>query len=59
MVGQLCSLFGGVSSLVVITWEVRSLEVLVDVGEGRGAQVVVGHGLRGAFIQSVGGNWEW
>ena len=54
--GQLCSLFG-ISSLflslfAVITLVVCSLEVLVDVGERGGAQVVVGHGLNEAFNET-------
>ena len=35
--------------IVVITLVVCSLEVLVDVGERGGTQVVVGHGLCEAF----------
>ena len=40
------------SLFVVITLVVCSLEVLVDVGERGGAQVVVGHGLNEAFNET-------
>ena len=43
------------SLFVVITLVVCSLEVLVDVGERGGAQVVVGHGLNEAFSEIING----
>ena len=53
--GQLCSLSGiqsrSLSFFVVITLVVRSLEVLVDVGERGGTKVVVGHCLCMRIIQ--------
>ena len=39
-------------AFIVITLVVCSLEVLVDVGERGGAQVVVGHGLNEAFNET-------
>ena len=44
--------FLSLSLFVVITLVVCSLEVLVDVGERGGAQVVVGHGLNEAFNET-------